>query len=72
VMHSIAENQRDFFMAILEQAADDRYNRSPDIRQDARDFLGDHSDNGALMMYLRLLREVDDGVLPGVKRILEL
>ncbi len=69
-MHSIAENQRDFLMAILEQAADDRYNRAPEIRQDARDFLEDHTDNGALMMYLRLLRQVDDSVLPGVQRIL--
>ena len=70
-MHSIAENQRDFLMAILEQAADDRYNRAPEIRQDACDFLEDHTDNGALMMYLRLLRQVDDSVLPGVQRILE-
>ena len=70
-MHSIAENQRDFLMAILEQAADDRYNRAPEIRQDARDFLEDHTGNGALMMYLRLLRQVDDSVLPGVQRILE-
>ena len=69
-MHSIAENQRDFLMAILEQAADDRYNRSPEIRQDARDFLEDHADYGALMMYLRLLRQVDDSVPPGVQRIL--
>lgn len=70
MLHSIAENQRDFLMAILEQAADDRHNRSPEIRQDAIDFLEDHSDNGALMMYLRLLRQIDSSVLPGVEAIL--
>jgi len=39
--HSIGENYRDFGMAILERAVDDRRSRNESIRADAEAFLKD-------------------------------